>query len=114
MTKVEAEQALTASTSDCFLVRKSKGYLYLSLMHLEKLHHIKIKYGPGWYELESDSPKYSFPELEDLVTHYRSEVISDDYLNTTLGGICAKYTGMHYKLTDQWVSIAVNGYHAAL
>lgn len=84
-----------ATGNDSFLVCERKGSLFLSLQHEGQFHHIKIKYGPGWYELESGSANYSFLELDDLITHYSSEIISD-YLNTTLGRVCTKYTGNNY------------------
>ena len=88
MTEIKAEQALATSDCDCFLIRKTQGALFLSLMHDKQFRHIKIKYGPGWYELEGGSAKYSFPELDDLITHYSNETISEN-LNITLGRICA-------------------------
>ena len=94
MTKTKAEQALATSICDCFLIRKTKGArLFLSLIHDKQFHHIKIKYGPGWYELEGGSANYCFSELDDLITHYSNKTISDD-LNITLGRICAdNYNG---------------------
>ena len=44
-------------------------------------NYVNIKRGPGWYELESgSSAQNSFPELEELVSHYSSEpiVISEE------------------------------------
>ena len=67
LTRVEAEQALGASGCDCFLIRQSRAALVLSLIHHGQVHHVNIKRGPGWYELESGlSAQYSFPELEEL------------------------------------------------
>ena len=92
LTRVEAEQALRASGCDCFLIRQSRAALVLSLIHHGQVHHLNIKHGPGWYELESDSPAiYSFPELEVLVSYYSSEpiVISKD-LKPTLRVACER------------------------
>ena len=89
LTRVEAEQALTASGCDCFLIREDGRTLVLSLIHHGQVHHINIKYGPGWYELESGSAQYCFTELDELVSHYSSEPISE-YLNLTLGVACEK------------------------
>ena len=89
LTTVQANHVLTVSQRDCFLVRVDRGALVLSLCHRGQLHHIKIKYGPGWYELESGSAQYSFTELEELVSHYSETVISDD-LKFTLGAACEK------------------------
>ena len=92
LTRVEAEQALKASGCDCFLIRENRGALVLSLIHHGQVHHVNIKYGPGWYELESGSAQYSFTELNELVSHYScSEHISDDQ-KLTLGVACEKIT----------------------
>ena len=87
LSRVEAEQALTASGQDCFLIRESQGALVLSLIHHGQVHHVNIKYGPGWYELEGGSAQYSFSELEELVSYYSSEHISVD-LALILGKAC--------------------------
>ena len=87
LTRVEAEQALTASGCDCFLIREDGRALVLSLIHHGQVHHVNIKYGPGWYELESGSAQYSFTELDELVSHYSSEPISE-HLKLTLGVAC--------------------------
>ena len=89
LTKLEAEQALTASGCDCFLIREDGRALVLSLIHHGQVHHVNIKYGPGWYELESGSAQYSFTELNELVSHYSSEPISEQ-LKLTLGVACEK------------------------
>ena len=87
LTRVEAEQALTASGCDCFLIREDGRALVLSLIHHGQVHHVNIKNGPGWYELESGSAQYSFTELDELVSHYSSEPISEQ-LKLTLGVTC--------------------------
>ena len=87
LTRVEAEQALTASGCDCFLIRDDGRALVLSLIHHGQVHHVNIKYGPGWYALESGSAQYSFTELDELVSHYSSEPISE-HLKLTLGVAC--------------------------
>ena len=97
LTRDEAEQALKASGCDCFLIRHCQGVLVLSLIHDGKFHHITIKYGPGWYELESGSAQYSFPELEDLATHYCSYPISPN-LAFNLGEACEKTPGKNFRL----------------
>ena len=92
LSRVEAEQVLTASKCDCFLVRVSEeSALILSLIHHGQIYHVNIKYGLGWYELESDSTQYSFPELEELVDHYSSDDIED--LKITLGEFCERKFG---------------------
>ena len=88
MTEIKAEHTLATSDHDCFLIRRTKMALLMSLMHEGQFHHIKIKYGPGWYELEGGSAKYAFPELDELITHYSKETISCN-LNITLGRVCA-------------------------
>ena len=90
LSRVKAEQALTTFGYDCFLVRVTEGTLILSLIHHGHLHHVNIKYGPGWYELENDSALYSFTELEELVSHYSSNDIGE--LKATLGVACDKNT----------------------
>ena len=89
LTRVEAEQALTASGCDCFLIREDGRALVLSLIHHGQVHHVNIKYGPGWYELESGSAQYSFTELDELVSLYSCEPISE-HLKLTLGVPCEK------------------------
>ena len=83
----EAEEALKALGCDCFLIREDGRALVLSLIHHGQVHHIKIKYGLGWYELESGSAQYSFTELDELVSHYSSEPISAKF-SFTLGAVC--------------------------
>jgi len=74
-----AEQLLVDSGQDCFLVRQDGRALTLSLIHEGKVHHMNIKYGPGWYELEGGAAKqYSFIDLDELVSHYQSNVLSAD------------------------------------
>lgn len=87
--RVEAEQALASLRQDCFLIRESRGALVLSLSHQSSIHHIRIRYGPGWYELEKGSAQYSFTELDDLVLHYSNNMISVD-LAAKLGLACEK------------------------
>ena len=87
LTRVEAEQALAASDCDCFLIRESEGGLVLSLTHHGKVHHVAIKYGPGWYELEGGSAQDRFAELDDLVSYYHRKPIRGD-LKITLGLAC--------------------------
>lgn len=87
LTGNKAELALRTSACDCFLVRHSQGDLVLSLKHHGEFHHISIKYGPGWYELENGSAHYSFTEVEDLITYYCTFTISAD-LEIVLGSAC--------------------------
>ena len=84
LTRVEAEQALAASDCDCFLIRESEGGLVLSLTHHRQVHHVAIKYGPDWYELEGGSAQDRFTELDDLVSYYHRKPIRGD-LKITLG-----------------------------
>ena len=92
LTRDDAEQALKASGSDCFLIRHCQEVLVLSIVHNGEFHHITVKYGPRWYELENGSAQYSFTELEDLVTYYWSYPISPN-LAFTLGEACEKIPG---------------------
>lgn len=87
LSRFEAEQTLTNSGYDCFLIREGKGSLVLSLIHHGQVYHINIMYGPGWYKLESDSGQCNFTELDELITHYHSESIGNN-LNITLGLVC--------------------------
>ena len=96
LTRVEAEQALAASDQalaasdcDCFLIRESEGGLVLSLTHHGQVHHVAIKYGPGWYELEGGSAQDRFTELVDLVSYYLANTISES-LQATLGRNCQR------------------------
>ena len=86
LTREKAEQALAASGCDCFLIRQSQGALVLSLIQHGELHHIKIEYGPGWYKLEGSSHQ-TFRELQELISHYHSNDISDKL--SSLGSICS-------------------------
>ena len=86
--RVQAEHVLAISGGDCFLVRVSQGALILSLLHHGQPHHLNIKYGPGWYELDSGLAQYSFTGLEELVDHYSSNNIGQ--LNIPLGTACKK------------------------
>ena len=76
MTQDEAEEMLTASGNDCFLIRHDQQMLVLSLSHCEEFHHVKIKYGPGGYELENGTAHYSFLGLDDLIDYYRNNPLS--------------------------------------
>ena len=89
LTRAQAEEALKASGSDCFLIREDGKALVLSLIHHGHVHHVNIKYGPGWYELESGSAQYSINELDELVSFYSSNPISNK-LKFTLGVACKK------------------------
>ena len=76
MTQDEAEEVLTASGSDCFLTRHCQQMLVLSLLHCGEFHHLRIKYGPGGYELENGTAQYSFLGLDDLIEYYRDNPLS--------------------------------------
>ena len=89
LTRDEAEQALKVSGCDCFLIRHDQEILVLSLIHDGEFHHITISYGPGWYELENGSARYSFTELEDLVAHY----LHSPELAMRLGEVCVRVQG---------------------
>ena len=84
LTRVEAEQALSSSNCDCFLIRECERGLVLSLTHRKQVDHVTIKYGPGWYELKGGSAQRKFPELDDLVSYYQRNGIRRN-LNVTLG-----------------------------
>ena len=88
LTREKAEQALAASGCDCFLIRQSQGALVLSLIQHGEPHHIKIEYGPGWYKLEGAESHQTFRELQELVSHYCRNPISDDF--DTLGPAACK------------------------
>ena len=89
LTRVKAEQALAASDCDCFLIRESEGGLVLSLTHHGQVHHVAVKYGPGWYELEGGSAQHRFAELDDLVSFYHRNAITRN-LKITLGLSCPR------------------------
>ena len=93
LTREKAEQALAASGCDCFLIRQSQGALVLSLIQHGELHHIKIEYRPGGYELEDGSAQCRFLELEDLVSYYSAYAIGRD-LNIRLTKACERTNGM--------------------
>ena len=93
MTQDEAEEKLTASGNDCFLIRHDRQILILSLSHCEEFHHVKINYGPGWYELENGSAEYSFLGLDDLIDYYQNNPLSkliDVQLDQTCDRILTK------------------------
>lgn len=77
LTRDEAEQALTALGYDCFLVRESRGALVLSLVHHVQMCHIIIEYDQSGYRLLGALLE-PFEELQDLITWYRTNPISDD------------------------------------
>ena len=99
LTRVEAEQALTASGCDCFLIREDGRALVLSLIHHGQVHHVNIKYGPGWYGLGNQSwlafSRCRFTDLDKLVSHYQEHVIQK--LGIKLGPPCSK-TLPHYEI----------------
>jgi hypothetical protein len=89
LTKEAAEHALKESGRDCFLIRQTQGVLVLSLIHGGEFHHITIKYGPRWYELENGTAQYSFTELEELVDYYCSNPLTVDS-DLKLGQACKR------------------------
>ena len=98
LARVEAEQALAAYYCDCFLIRENEGGLVLSLTHHGQVHHVAIKYGPGWYELEGGSAQDRFTELDDLVSYYHRNAISES-LQAKLGQSCQR-TDTHVSLGE--------------
>ena len=84
-TTEKAELALKASARSCFLVRQHQGDLILSLRHYGLISHMKIECGPEGYELEGQS----FSELQELVSFYRRNDISDKFA-ASLGEPCKK------------------------
>ena len=74
MTGEKAEQALTASKCDCFLVRESEGALILSLIQHGQLCHFSIKHCrlDGYtLILSGSSAPPSFNTLKELVAYYK-------------------------------------------
>lgn len=98
LTRDQAEQALRASSSDCFLIREQNSDLILSLTRHGQFSHIRINYGPGWFELETNSPQYSFMELEELVSHYKSNATCECNSRLTLGEVCRRIS------TKTWIA----------
>ena len=87
LSRIEAEQVLKSSSSQhCFLLRRNEGGLVVSIQHGGEYYHLKINYNPGWYQLEIPS-RQKFTELDDLISHYYVNTISDE-LNFTLGVTC--------------------------
>ena len=72
LTRNQAEEALRASGSNCFLIRESEGNLILSLIHYGEIYHNVIKHGPGWYSLSSEE---RFSDLNELVSYYHNNAI---------------------------------------
>ena len=97
LTRRKAEQALTASDFDCFLIRQSQGSgdFVLSLTQQGKLAHIKIKYGPSGYELQG-APQLRFFGLQELVNCYSrcTDTYTIDGDKFKLGIACKK-TSIH-------------------
>ena len=61
----------------------------MSFIHHGQVYHVAIKYGPGWYELEGGSAKHRFTELDDLVSYYHVNKISES-LQVSLGQSCQR------------------------
>ena len=90
LTRAEAVQALRDSDFDCFLIRESDSGLVLSLTYHRQVHHVAIiTYGPGWYKLEGGLTHHKFTELDDLVSYYHRNAISENF-QVTLGQSCRK------------------------
>ena len=87
MTQDEAEEMLTASGNDCFLIRHDQQMLVLSLSHCEKFYHVKIKHSPGGYELENGTAECPFTGLDDLINYYHKNALSS-VIDTKLDQIC--------------------------
>ena len=93
LTRDEAEQALKASGTDCFLIRHCQGVLILSLVQNGNITHIPLKYGPGWYKLERSTQTFS--ELQELICHYQDSCINNDV--GKLGLPCKKMKAPRHK-----------------
>ena len=91
MSREEAEQKLTAADIEngSFLLRHSQRELFLSVKYQQGVSHRKIVYGAGGYKLEG-SARLPFSELQDLVSHYRSNPMEDDDKLSTLARACTK------------------------
>ena len=88
LTRDQAEEALRASGSNCFLIRESKGNLVLSLIHHGDIYHMVIKHGPGGYNLSSVK---SFSDLNKLVSyHHNNSIITESGEALILGAACRK------------------------
>ena len=91
LTRNQAEEALKASGSNCFLIRESKGSLVLSLIHHGDIYHMVIKRGPGWYSLSSVSSVEHFSDVNELTSYFHNNgVITESGEALTLGAACRK------------------------
>ena len=94
LTRDQAEEALRASGSNCFLIRESKGNLVLSLIHHGDIYHMVIKRGPGWYSLSSVE---HFSDVNEFVSHFHNNpiIITESGEALTLGAACRKAGKVH-------------------
>ena len=89
LTRDQAEEALRASGSNCFLIRESKGSLVLSTILQGQIYHYVIKRGPGRYSLSSSVKNFS--DLNELVSYYHNNaIVTESGEALTLGAVCRK------------------------
>ncbi len=68
LSREEAEKNLRDSGSNCFLVRNSKGFIVLSQIQYQQIHHTRIECKPNCYKLGGISK--CFCSLKDLIKHF--------------------------------------------
>ena len=77
ISRANAEQLLSSTPHDCFLIRESEaepGALSISLKHEGKLKHFLIRRHGGQYEVAGTG--HCFPSLPSLVAHYSEHPLS--------------------------------------
>ena len=115
LTRDQAEVALRANGSNCFLIRESKGNLVLSLIHHGQLFHTVIECRSGWYSLKGKRSQGCFNNLSQLVSFCCNIGFSatDKSPVMKLGAICKKadddYIGTYIHIVIAMDSISL--YH---
>ena len=77
ISRADAEQSLSSTPHDCFLIRESESEpdaFSISLRHEAKLKHFLISRPAGQYEVVGTS--HCFPSLSSLASHYSEHPLS--------------------------------------
>ena len=77
ISRADAEQSLSSTPHDCFLIRESEaepGAFSISLKHEGQPRHFLIRRLAGQYEVTGTEDR--FPDLSSLVAHYSEHPLS--------------------------------------
>lgn len=81
MSKEKAHRLLNSMEGSCFLVREDAdcvGSVVLSVKSEGDISHFIINRGPGWYEVDGTGTAKRFELLQELVTYYQCNNLTDN------------------------------------